>query len=578
MVQFLLLMGCSGVGYTLSMKNSYQLTVESMEASLKQINTDTGRILLSVQNRAVEVSEDIDLQIALRKRLPETEREIYKERLNFDNKLYYESIRVENIDGLYVIGANGALFHATYNMRKQNFLEDEWYKQVMETGEILWIAPHNGSLLGRNLDFETISIVVPIQDKASTRRLGVVVADILVENLGQIKNSDIVYNGSICILDKDNKVIHLNNNQEEQSKYAMLNKQNINEALAGVEKIENEKFLTISGTRYFVKAMGIPDSKWKLMCLIPANEVFLQVHILRNILIGVGLLLMIFGILFSVHASVGIVKPIRAIQMKMLEMEKGDFTVYVKEGGTQEVEDLARGFNHMVQKVNELMQNEHEIQEKLKQADFNALQAQINPHFLYNTLDSINWMARMNQVDKVEEMIDSLTSFLRIGLSRGRVFITLREELKHVESYISIQKLRYQKLLDYSINVPEKLYDYKMIKMILQPLVENAIYHGIKEKDAHGTILITGYENGDQLILCVEDDGLGMTKSRLKEVQEMMKNGIAQNKDAYGILNVQRRIWSYFGKEYGLEYMSEYTKGTKVTITLPKQEVIEENV
>lgn len=590
---FLMFMGCSIAGYSLSWNNSYKLAIESMQVSLNQINSDTSRILLNAQNRAVEVAEDIDLQIVLRKSLPETMKEVYKERLNFNNKLYYESIRVEDIDGLYVVGDNGALFHATYSMRRQEFRNDEWYRYVMETGENFWMSPSSGSILGNNLDFETISIAVPIKDRASTKLLGVVVVDVQVKDLGQIHNGDIIFDGSVCILNENNEVIYMEDNQEDLWKNfeetsddlnSGLNKQDINESLKEEVlknhnfNIEDASFLTINGVRYLVGIMSLSDSDWKLMCLTPTDVVLSQVYVLRNILIGVSILIAVLGILFSIYASAGIVKPIRKMQIIMKEVENGNFTVRVEEDGKDEVGDLARGFNHMIYKVNESIENEREMQEKVKQADFNALQAQINPHFLYNTLDSINWMARMNRVDKVEEMIDSLTSFLRIGLSRGRVFITLQEELKHVESYISIQKTRYMKLLDYSIDIPEELFQYKVIKMILQPLVENAIYHGIKEQATHGTIFITGYETEKNLILCVEDDGLGMDATRLEEVREMMKNGIAQKQDAYGIINVQRRIQSYFGNEYGLSFISEYEKGTKVTITLPKQEVMEKNV
>lgn len=178
----------------------------------------------------------------------------------------------------------------------------------------------------------------------------------------------------------------------------------------------------------------------------------------------------------------------------------------------------------------------------------------------------------MNRTDKVSEMIDSLTSFLQIGLSRGKNFISLAEEIRHVESYISIQKIRYDRILDYEIHVSWEMMNYRVIKMILQPLVENAIYHGIKEKDEHGTITITASETEDRLILCVADNGLGMKPERLAEIRDMMASGAKYNDRAYGVINVQRRIQAYFGEEYGLDFRSEYTKGTQVYITLPRKE------
>ena len=168
-------------------------------------------------------------------------------------------------------------------------------------------------------------------------------------------------------------------------------------------------------------------------------------------------------------------------------------------------------------------------------------------------------------------MIDALSTFFRISLSKGRHFISIREELIHVEKYIMIQKVRYERIMESEICVPEEFFGYDIIKMTLQPLVENALYHGIKEKGEGGVIRITAEGQGDNIVFCVSDTGLGMSKEKLEKLQIMMDQGIDHDPDAYGIINVQKRIHMYFGTEYGLRFESEPGSGTSVYVTIPKR-------
>lgn len=197
------------------------------------------------------------------------------------------------------------------------------------------------------------------------------------------------------------------------------------------------------------------------------------------------------------------------------------------------------------------------------------LQAQINPHFLYNTLDAIVWLAEAHKTEEVVHMVTALSSFFRTTLSKGKDFITVQEEKSHIQSYLEIQQFRYQDILDYSIEVGEELYEYMLPKLTLQPLVENALYHGIKNKRGKGMIRIIGEKSGDDMVFKVIDNGKGMTKEELGTLRENIRRERQDtNVNSFGLTNVNQRIRHYYGEGYGLEFESRQNEGTEVTVKI----------
>lgn len=209
-------------------------------------------------------------------------------------------------------------------------------------------------------------------------------------------------------------------------------------------------------------------------------------------------------------------------------------------------------------------------QRQLRKAEFELLQAQINPHFLYNTLDAIVWSAEAGNQKQVIDMVGSLSDFFRTSLNKGKEIVTVREDLHHVRSYLEIQQIRYLDILSYEIHVPEELYDYKVPKITLQPLVENALYHGIKNKRGGGKIVVLGWDDVDSYYIQVKDNGIGMTKERLDEIRNALKEAVPKENVLYGLYNVNERIRLNLGEGYGIEIESKYEEGTKVTLHLPK--------
>ena len=246
-----------------------------------------------------------------------------------------------------------------------------------------------------------------------------------------------------------------------------------------------------------------------------------------------------------------------------------------------EITELGMSFNIMIGKIKELLDSKIKEQENLKKAELRALQAQINPHFLYNTLDTIIWMAESKKTDDVVNIVTALSSFFRISLSKGMDWITIGEEVERIRSYLTIQKMRYRDILDFKIEVDKDVAENTILKLLLQPLVENALYHGIKNKRQVGTISVRARRKGeDEVLLEVEDDGIGFTPGKLAQLRAELDDdsGDIKLESGFGIGNVNNRIRLYYGKQYGLSIDSEYSTGTCVTLVIPaKMEMAPQN-
>lgn len=288
------------------------------------------------------------------------------------------------------------------------------------------------------------------------------------------------------------------------------------------------------------------------------------VNMIRFSVIAFALILMLC-LFLSYYIPLSITRPIRRLTQVTDQVAKGDLTVRSDVTGGLEARVLSDSMNTMIDKINELLE-----QVRLRKAEFELLQSQINPHFLYNTLDAIVWLAEAGEQKKVVSMVGSLSDFFRISLNQGQDILDVREELQHVRSYLEIQQMRYQDILQYEICVPEELYSSRIPKITLQPLVENALYHGIKNKRGKGMIRIDGEMEDSDCILRITDNGRGMTPERLGQVREGIRNRNACETEIYGLYNVNERIRLNFGEKYGITITSTYGEGTCVTVRLPE--------
>lgn len=293
-------------------------------------------------------------------------------------------------------------------------------------------------------------------------------------------------------------------------------------------------------------------------------------HRVKLLISGTAVLLIAtLGILMrrSFRLTDGIIQPVNIMLDKVKKVGRGKFDMIPIEAEIEEIEELDEGINKMARKISALLENVRQEKEMQHLTELQLIQAQVNPHFLYNTLDTIVWLIEGGMTDDAVEMISSLSIFFRTSLSKGNDIIPLSEEERHTLSYLEIQQYRYRDILEFEINIPKELSGIPVPKLSIQPLAENALYHGIKNRRGKGKILIEGREEEDALVLTVSDNGQGMTPERLHEVQEAIRTG---ERAGFGLAAVAERIALYYGPGYGMKIFSEEGKGTTVEIRLGK--------
>jgi two-component system sensor histidine kinase YesM len=273
------------------------------------------------------------------------------------------------------------------------------------------------------------------------------------------------------------------------------------------------------------------------------------------------------SVIISYFISVRISRPIETLRRSMQAVEGGNFDIDIAINSTDEVNSLAQDFNIAIRKIKELIAQNVQVYEQKRKHELKALQAQINPHFLYNTLDSIIWMIECGEFEDAIVMTSTLAKFFRLGISKGGDIITVQDEIDHLNCYLTIQKMRYKDKLDFLVDVNRRIYACRTLKLLIQPLVENAIYHGLKTQPEKGMLKVIGDQEGEDIVFKVIDNGAGMTSQELSELYQ--PRAASKGLGGVGVTNVHERIQLYFGAAYGVTFESAKGKGTVATIRLP---------
>jgi len=472
------------------------------------------------------------------------------------------------IAGFCIAYEDEEYFGAGMNRISRDRFEDEyWWQYAIERQDQLGVV---GSVVGRNVisnlndsSDSIFALVKAFSYGPDNRRRGVVMFDIRHDMIQQLINRvSIGEEGFLFVVDDSDVVYTPSSGIVYRIDRESYQRENV-----------NTDTVRINGTNYFIANQASGYSGWRVVGVIPESEFsagIRPVYQALSLCIAVCLLLVIL-VSFSVSSTV--TRPISKLSRLMEKAEGGDFSVRFAAIHQDEIGVLGSSFNHMLERISELIHELYEEKQIRLEAQLKSLQEQIKPHFLYNTLDTISWMARAQNAMDVVRLVDALTNMFRVGLSSGRDYITLREEKNHVTNYLYIQKVRYQDRLRYSIEIPEE-YDHLMVpKLILQPLVENAIYHGVKMKRCGGEIQVTAQAEDGKLLLHVWDDGAGISEERLTEIRRSQNGAQKEKRGGFGLSYIAERIRLAYGTPYGIQIDSQEGVYTQVTICLPIQEV-----
>ncbi len=313
--------------------------------------------------------------------------------------------------------------------------------------------------------------------------------------------------------------------------------------------------------------------EWGLRTWIEKDIIYRPVKMMMRILLAELFALLLVSIALVVFLSERITRPIRKLTIAMKEIGAGNIDTVVLDEGEDELGLLAATLNRMSKSIKKLMEQIHEDEKQKRYLELKAMQYQINPHFLYNTLDSIAMSARRNQDRQSEEMTHALAEFFRIGLSHGAEYVTVEMEVRYVKAYLEIQNMRFPDLLTWECSIEHGLEEIKILKFILQPLAENSIYHGFRDSGECGHIEIRVYTSGKNLQLCVSDNGIGMMPEQLEILKSRMawKQMTEQSiqEGGFGLQNVQQRLQLVYGTKAGLHIESEWEEGTRITVVIP---------
>jgi len=327
-----------------------------------------------------------------------------------------------------------------------------------------------------------------------------------------------------------------------------------------------------------VLSQRLNDSDWTMVTIIPYTEILSESEKLRSELSWMVALFGAFACLIAFLLSRTMTRRLSTLNSRMKDVQTGNMDAIATSQGEDEIGELGKTYNYMLDKMRLMHKEQYELGLEMKNTELKALQSQINPHFLYNTLDLVNWMAQQNRTDEIVKIVKALSKFYRLTLNQGKDMISVRDELLHILFYMEIQNTRFYQQIRYVEEVAEEVGDYSIPKITLQPIIENAILHGILgKKEKEGTILVQGWKENQEIVLRVEDDGVGIPPERLDRLNREESSGGSAN-SGYGLKNVNERIKIYFGARYGISFEARPGGGTRVTVRIPDDRMSSEGL
>lgn len=531
-----------------SYKEKFEIVSDNSQSILENSGKIAKVILTdeAIQNWFLQDSEESADQLKYKMQV--------EKRLDYLDALYpdkqYSSISVFDSCG-HMVNSN--------SIRSEASKYEQFFNIIKENYNVKWLDLYEVSL--GDYEKNGIGYIRYYGDYDSGLIKGYVLIEyqspLLINNFAHIRYGE---TGSYLIADTDgNKKIENdqdvsgNISEEEYFQWAEDNK-------------KGGKVFRIDGKRYLVTASVIPTLDWLMIGLTPVNELTKAGKAMTQIIYVVGIIAALISTFFSLRVSHSVTKPLIYLTDTMKKFGKGDLSVRVPVLYEDEIGILSEEFNKMSEQIRQLVDQVYREQRAKRKSELAALQAQINPHFLYNTLNSVSSLIKMNCPDEAFIMIQAIGTFYRTSLSDGKTLIPLDQEITNIENYIKIQKVRYGNKIEYEIDIENEILQEWIVKLTLQPLVENSIYHGIKEMRGKGIIRIKGWKEKNKVFIQVSDNGLGIPEEKL---EELFSKDYREKGSAFGLFNIQQRLQIYFGKEYGLTVESKLSQGTKATVCIP---------
>ena len=449
--------------------------------------------------------------------------------------------------------------------------DEEWFVNALnKTENIHFTLPHVQKMFekGDNSYNWVISMsrAVEITVGGSTEQ-AVLLIEMAYQGLEEVLDEVTLGNGGyIYLMDSNGDIIW-------HPKFELIASGRVKEnnlVAAGYDDGSREE--VFNGTRQTVVTKTVGYTGWKLVGVIKGTGISLNMLKTRLFIVFVILLIIFIVILINSYISFRVTNPIRELEKSVKELEEGNLDADIYMGGSYEVQHLGKSVQDMKFRIKGLMQdivNEHEEKRK---SEFDSLQAQINPHFLYNTLDIIVWQIENEKQSEAVHTVTALARFFRLSLGKGKNIVTVKDEIDHVKNYLMIQHMRFKNKFDYEFDIAEDVLELPSLKLMLQPLVENAIYHGMEFMDGDGLITVKAWRKEDELYLSVADNGLGMTEDKVEMILTGKSTSGNGRGSGIGVKNVNERIKLYFGEAYGLTIDSEPDEGTTVIIHLPAKD------
>lgn len=519
---------------------------------LLQTGNNLNLLMADVETLIFNLQKEPDVQNYLT-RFGQQQQNTYEEYLAIEelrNTIYKNILFDENVEAVIIVPDQGPARMISKTMKDYQVDHNRKNNIYDAGGSAVW--------LGANPSDRYLTVGAQVNSLKTMKPLGYLLVQISERKFSDVlEGLSFVRDGNIFIVNQDNMIVSGNNttllNQPLDPDYVNVLDDNEDQIFQVIANGHQEKYLTYQ---------TLANHSWNLMAVIPVisyQHALLELKRYFAIIFGIAA---IVSAVISVLNTLTFSRPVKRLLQAMQDFGEGDFNVISNVTSSDEIGLLSQNFNRMVYNINDLIDKVYAETMLKQEAELKSLRMQINPHFLYNTLETINWLSREKGVDEVGEMAKSLGDMMYYTIN-GSDFTSVKDEVINIRNYLMIQGIRYGDRISFDVDIPEQLYAYKLPKLILQPLIENAIIHGLENREEGGRIIVHGMIKNKMLQLSVADNGVGMSQEKIRTILSQDSN------DSIGIRNVNQRLQLYFGTERGLKIQSIENVGTEVLLAIP---------